>query len=192
MKLLENRITKEGRILKNGIIKVDGFINHQLDPELTTAMGLEFKKLFDEFGADNVTKIVTAETSGIAPAFATAQVYNVPCVFARKHRPVTMVDGLYLAKAVSRTKGLKVELAISKEYLSKNDRVLLIDDFLATASTLRALVNIISQSGAQLVGIGCLIEKVFEKGRDQLTDLHIPILSLAKVDLVNNEIIIRN
>ena len=154
-----------------GIIKVDGFVNHQIDPALTTQMGVEFAQRFARAGVDGLTKVVTAEVSGIAPALATAQALGVPLVYARKHRPITMPDGFFLAEAPSHTKGGVVQLMISPQYLGAGDRVLLIDDFLATGETIHALVSLVQQSGATLCGIGCVIEKVFEHGREQLAGL---------------------
>jgi xanthine phosphoribosyltransferase len=183
MEALVNRIRAEGTYIGNGIIKVDGFVNHQIDPTLTAAIGVEFARLFAAMDVGGITKVVTAEVSGIAPALSTAQALGVPMVYARKHRPITMPDGFYLAEAPSHTKGGIVQLMISPEYLSANDRVLLIDDFLATGLTIGAIVDLIRQSGATLCGIGCVIEKVFEGGRTYLGDLGVPVISLAKIDL---------
>ena len=183
MKALIERINAEGTYIGNGILKVDSFINHQIDPSLTTAIGSEFARQFAQCGVDAVTKVITAEVSGIAPALTTAQVLGVPMVYARKHRPITMPDGFYLAEAPSHTKGGIVQLMISPEYLAAEDRVLLIDDFLATGYTIGAIVELVQQSGAELCGIGCVIEKVFEGGRTHLASLDVPILSLAKIDL---------
>ncbi len=182
MKALVERIRREGRNLGRGILKVDGFINHQLDPALTTAMGQEFARRFAQEGVQGVTKVVTAEVSGIAPALATGQALGVPVVYARKHRPITMPDGFYVAEAPSHTKGGTVRLMISPEYLHPTDRVLLIDDFLATGKTIRALAQVIAQCGATLCGIGCLVEKSFEAGRERLADLGVPIVTLAIVE----------
>ena len=183
MRALIERIQTEGTYIGNGILKVDGFVNHQIDPALTTAIGREFAARFGTAGVDAVTKVVTAEVSGIAPALATAQALNVPMVYARKHRPITMPDGFFLAEAPSHTKGGIVQLMISPEYLLPDDRVLLIDDFLATGLTIGAIAALIQQSGATLCGIGCVIEKVFEGGRAHLADLDVPIITLAKIDL---------
>jgi xanthine phosphoribosyltransferase len=192
VKALVERIRSEGRNLGNGILKVDGFINHQLDPGLNLAMGQEFARRFARIGVDRVTKIVTAEVSGIAPALATGQALGVPVVYARKHRPITMPDGFYAAEAPSHTKGGIVRLMISPEYLIPSDRVLLIDDFLATGMTIQALAEVISQCGATLCGIGCLVEKSFEKGRENLAHLNVPIITLAIVDsLEGNTIEVR-
>ena len=188
MQALIERIRAEAVHIGRGIIKVDGFVNHQIDPALTTQMGVEFAQRFAQAGVDGLTKVITAEVSGIAPALATAQALNVPLVYARKHRPITMPDGFYLAEAPSHTKGGVVQLMISPQYLGAGDRVLLIDDFLATGETIHALVGLVQQSGATLCGIGCVIEKVFEGGREQLADLGVPIVTLAKIDLEGDEI----
>ncbi len=187
MKALVERIRREGRNLGRGILKVDGFINHQLDPALTTAMGQEFARRFAQEGVQDITKVVTAEVSGIAPALATGQALGVPVVYARKHRPITMPDGFYVSEAPSHTKGGTVRLMISPEYLHPTDRVLLIDDFLATGKTIRALADVIAQCGATLCGIGCLVEKSFEAGRELLADLGVPIVTLAIIESMEGE-----
>lgn len=185
MQALVERIRSEGEHIGRGIIKVDGFINHQLDPVLTMGMGRAFVDGFVAAGVDvgEVTKIVTAEVSGIAPALATAYVLGVKMVYARKHRPVTMTQGTYEAQAPSPTKGGVVNLMVSPEYLRPDDRVLLIDDFLASGITIGALVNIIEQCGAGLLGIGCVVEKAFQNGRAHLAQFGVPVVTLAKVDL---------
>jgi len=188
MKALIERIRAEGVHIGQGIIKVDGFINHQIDPALTTEAGREFARRFAEAGVTGVNKVITAEVSGIAPALATAQVLGVSLVYARKHRPITMPDACYRAEAPSHTKGGVVQLMISPEYLKPSDRVLLIDDFLAQGYTIEALVQLIQQSGAKLCGIGCVIEKTFEHGRERLIGLDVPIISLAKIDLLQDAI----
>jgi len=193
VKALVERIRNEGRNLGRGILKVDGFINHQLDPVLTSAMGQEFLRLFSAAGVQNVTKIVTAEVSGIAPALTVAIAFGVPVVYARKHRPITMPDGFYSSEAPSHTKGGMVQLMISPEYLQPTDRVLLIDDFLATGKTISALAEVIAQCGATLCGIGCLVEKSFESGRQKLEPLGVPIVTLAIIDsMEGNSIVVRD
>ena len=187
MNTIVERIRSQATYLGQGIIKVDSFINHQIDPDLTTAMGIDLARHFD---ACSVTKVITAEVSGIAPALATAQALHVPLVYARKHRPITMSPGFYLSEAPSHTKGGIVKLMISPEFLSAQDRVLLIDDFLATGTTIQALVQIVDQSGAHLCGIGCVIEKVFEHGRKTLAHLNVPIVSLAKVELIQDKLFV--
>lgn len=190
MKELVERIRREGRNLGRGILKVDGFINHQLDPDLTMAMGQEFVRRFAAAGVTNITKIVTAEVSGIAPALTTALALHVPVVYARKSRPVTMPTGYYSAKAPSHTKGGIVELIISPEYLLPSDRVLLIDDFLATGLTIGALADVIQQCGATLCGIGCLVEKRFEGGRAHLQERGVPIVTLAVIESMEQDQIV--
>jgi xanthine phosphoribosyltransferase len=193
MQALIDRIRREGRNLGKGILKVDGFINHQLDPELTLEMGREFARRFGEAGVTGVTKIITAEVSGIAPALTTGIVLGVPVIYARKTRPVTMATGVYKSEAPSHTKGGTVELIVSPEYLKPEDRVLLIDDFLASGKTIAALAELISQCNATLCGIGCLVEKSFEGGRALLAPLNVPIISLAIIDsMEGEEIVVRD
>lgn len=193
MEELVERIRREGRNLGRGILKVDGFINHQLDPQLTMGMGRTFAQRFAAAGATGITKIVTAEVSGIAPALTTGIVLNVPVIYARKTRPITMPVGYYRAEAPSHTKGGIVELIISPEYLLPTDRVLLIDDFLATGKTIAALAQLIAQCGATLCGVGCIVEKVFEGGRQELATLGVPIISLAVIEsMAGEEIVVRS
>ena len=139
MQALVDRIRNEGRNLGRGILKVDGFINHQLDPALTMAMGQAFARRFAAVGVEGITKIITAEVSGIAPALTTGIVLGVPIIYARKTRPITMPNGYFSASAPSHTKGGVVDLIVSPEYLQLDDRVLLIDDFLATGQTIDAV-----------------------------------------------------
>ncbi len=193
MQQLVERIRAEGRNLGRGILKVDGFINHQLDPDLTLGMGQEFVRRFQEAGVSHVTKIITAEVSGIAPALTTGLILRVPVIYARKTRPITMPQGFYSASAPSHTKGGVVELIVSPEYLHPSDRVLLIDDFLATGKTIDALAALVAQCGATLCGIGCLIEKSFEAGRAQLAHLRVPIITLAVIEsMTDDEIVVRS
>lgn len=189
MKALVERIRAEGRNLGRGILKVDGFINHQLDPQLTMGMGEAFATQFAAAGVTGITKIITAEVSGIAPALTTGIVLGVPVVYARKTRPITMMHGAYTATAPSHTKGGEVELIVSPEYLRPTDRVILIDDFLATGLTINALARLIAQCGATLCGIGCIVEKSFEGGRAALAHLNVPIVSLAIVDSMEGDAI---
>jgi xanthine phosphoribosyltransferase len=182
MQSLLERIRSEGKYLGNGILKVDSFLNHQLYPDLTLQMGQAFYQRLESLGVTGVSKIITAETSGIAPALTTSIAFNVPLVFARKKRPITMPDGFYSAEAPSHTKGGITTLMISPEYLKANDKVVIIDDFLASGLTTEALVKAIQQSGAKVVGIGAVIEKSFEGGRKRLEPLGIPVMSLAIIE----------
>jgi len=176
MKELEERILRDGKNLGGGILKVDSFVNHQVDPLLMDACGREFARLFASVRA---TKILTAEISGIAPALTTAIHLGLPVVYARKNKPITMPDQVFLTLAPSHTKGRTVELIVSPEYLANNERVLIIDDFLASGHTILGLVRLAEASGSKIVGIGALIEKSFEGGRDALGSLGVPVESLA-------------
>lgn len=176
MKQLQDRILKDGQVLGNGILKVDSFVNHQVDPLLMYECGKEFAKRFKDVGA---TKILTAEISGIAPALTTGIHLNLPVVYARKSKPITMPDQVYLTLAPSHTKGRMVELIVSPEYLANNEKVLIIDDFLASGQTILGLARLAEASGSKIVGIGALIEKIFEGGRDALASLNVQIESLA-------------
>ena len=179
MKALKDRIKKEGKNLGNGILKVDGFINHQVDPALMDECGQELARRFKDVGA---TRVLTAEISGIAPALTTALHLKLPVVYARKQKPITMPDQVFLTLSPSHTKGRMVELIISPEYLAGGEKVLIIDDFLATGSTILGLVRLAQTAGAEIVGIGTLIEKSFEGGRDVLAPLNIPVESLVCID----------
>ena len=176
MEELKLRIRQDGRNLGNGILKVDGFINHQVDPALMEACGKELASRFANLGA---TKILTAEISGIAPALMTARYLGLPVVYARKTKPITMPDQVFLTLAPSHTKGRMVELIISPEYLAGHERVLIIDDFLASGATILGLIRLAQTAGAVVVGVGTLIEKVFEDGRATLEAVNIPVESLV-------------
>ncbi len=184
---LKERIRRDGRHLGRGILKVDSFLTHQVDLALMQRAGRELAQRFALVGA---TKVLTAEISGIAPAAFTALALGVPMIYARKIRPITMPAEVYEEKAPSHTKGTLVSLIVSPEFLAPVDRVLIIDDFLATGQTIAALARIVQASGAKLVGIGSCIEKTFEGGRDLLRPLAVPIHSLAMIDrLDGNEVI---
>jgi xanthine phosphoribosyltransferase len=173
---LKERILRDGKNLGGGILKVDSFVNHQVDPLLMDACGREFARRFAGLGA---TKVLTAEISGIAPAVTTAIHLGLPVVYARKHKPITMPDQVYLTLAPSHTKGRMVELIVSPEYLANGERVLIIDDFLASGQTILGLARLAEASGSRIVGVGALIEKTFEGGREALKTLNVPIESLA-------------
>jgi len=187
IQLLRERILKDGKHLGGGILKVDSFMNHQLDSTLMKSVGEEFALCFQGM---RPTKILTAETSGIAPALAAGMVLHVPVVFARKHQPLTMAANPYRQSTVSHTHARQVELIVSPEYLLPEDRVLIIDDFLATAQTILALAKLVRQSGAKLLAVGAVIEKSFEGGRAALESLHVPVASLAVVERFEGERVI--
>lgn len=186
LELIE-RIRSEGKNLGNGILKVDGFINHQVDPALMDACGRELARRFANVGA---TKILTAEISGIAPALTTAKHLGLPVVYARKSKPITMPDQVFLTTAPSHTKGRMVELIVSPEYLAGGEKILVIDDFLASGATIWGLVRLAQAAGATIVGIGTLIEKTFEGGRELLKPIGVPIESLAVITAMDGNRII--
>jgi xanthine phosphoribosyltransferase len=178
MRELKERILSEGRNLGKGILKVDSFLNHQIDPALMIRLGQELAR---RLAHTQPTKVLTAETSGIAPALAAAAALAVPLVFARKRPPLTMDYTIVSETARSRTQGKLIELMVSTEYLCPGDRVLIIDDFLATAQTITALARLADKVGARVVGIGAVIEKTFEHGRANAQHLGVPIESLAVI-----------
>ncbi|MEA3376512.1 MAG: xanthine phosphoribosyltransferase [Chloroflexota bacterium] len=178
MKELRRQILTRGRNLGNGILKVDSFINHQIDPELMVEVGQEMARRFAD--AD-INKVLTAEISGIAPALATGHVLGVPVVYARKTRPVTMTGPVFVEVAPSHTKGRDVFLMVSTEFLGPGDRVLVVDDFLASGATISALARLVEHAEAELSGIGTVIEKAFEGGRRELEAFGVPIVSLAVI-----------
>ena len=190
MKAIVERVRAEGKNLGRVILKVDSFVNHQLDPLLTVEMGQAFARRFAAAGVTGITKVITAEVSGIAPALTTGMALGVPVIYARKTRPITMPTGYFRAEAPSHTKGGIVDLIVSPEYLHAEDRVLLIDDFLATGQTIDALASLVAECGATLCGIGCIIEKSFEGGRTRLAHLNVPIVTLAIIESMEGDMIV--
>lgn len=187
MEALKERIRREGKNLGRGILKVDSFINHQVDPALMLAVG---GALAAHFGALGITKVLTAEISGIAPALTTALALGVPVVYGRKTKPITMPADIYIASAPSHTKGQEVQLMVSPEFLSSQDKVLIIDDFLATGDTILALVRLAQSAGAEVIGVGAVIEKSFEGGRAKLEAMGLRVRSLAVIaQMTDDEII---
>ncbi len=189
MESLQKRIQSEAVYLGKGIVKLDSFLNHRIDTVLMTEIGGELAKQLVDAGVTAVNKVLTAETSGIAPALTTAQALGVPMVFARKKRPVTLVGDCYQSSARSHTKGELATLHVSSEYLSALDRVVIVDDFLGTGETAEAMLDLVEQSGATLCGIAYVIEKVYEHGRKHLQHLDIPVVSLVRLDLDKNRIV---
>ncbi|MXZ41234.1 MAG: xanthine phosphoribosyltransferase [Caldilineaceae bacterium SB0666_bin_21] len=189
MQALVDRLLRDGVNLGNNILKVDGFINHQLDPQLTREIGKALAQKFRDAGINDATKVVTAEVSGIAFALQTAIELEIETIFARKVRPVTMPKHSYTRRVNSPTKGQEVEIVLNPEYIGSQDRVLLVDDFLASGETLAALHDLVSQSGATVIGFGCVIEKSFQDGRRVLTPYELPIVSLAMIQSMDNGVI---
>lgn len=178
MKLLEDRIKKDGQVLGTDVLKVDNFLNHQIDPDLMTAVGEEFYRRFKDA---NITKILTVESSGIAPALATGMAFHLPVVFARKHKSLTLKEHLYTSEVYSFTKKTANTIAIAEKFLGADDTVLIVDDFLANGQAVEGLIDIIGQANATLAGVGIVIEKTFQKGRKLLDDRQIRVESLARI-----------
>jgi xanthine phosphoribosyltransferase len=183
MKLLETKICSEGKVLSENVLKVDSFLNHQIDPKLMNEIGKEFAK---RFTGDGITKILTIESSGIAPAVMAGLYLNVPVVFARKRKSLTLFDDLLSATVHSFTKNETNEVSVSKKYLCENDRVLIIDDFLANGQAALALVEMVEKANAVVAGIGIVIEKSFQVGAQKLNDLGLRVESLARIASLKN------
>jgi len=178
MELLEERIRKDGVVRGEDVLKVDSFLNHQLDPLLLDEIGKEFFRLF---GGERVDRILTIEASGIAVAVMAARYFGCPVVFAKKSRTVNQARDVYASSAYSFTHKTENRIIVSKEYLHEGERVLLIDDFLANGQSLRALRDIVLQAGAEPVGAGIVIEKAFQPGGDELRGEGLRIESLARI-----------
>lgn len=182
MELLEKKILSEGRILKGNILKVDNFLNHQLDIKLFNELGKEFKKRFKD---KEITKILTAEVSGIAIAAVAAQYFDVPVLYAKKYAGGNMDKDTYESEIFSYTKGVPYKIRVAKRYLDSSDKLLLIDDFLASGSALLGLIDIANQSKAEIVGAGVVIEKGFQGGRKKIEELNVKLESLAIIESMN-------
>lgn len=183
MQLLEERILKDGKVRDGNVLKVDNFLNHQMDITLFGEMAREFYRLFQ---FDNVTKILTIEASGIGIACITAQVFNCPVIFAKKSKTKNIAGDVYTSKVESFTHGGTYDIIVSKEYLKPSDRVLIIDDFLANGSALSGLSSLVKDAGATLIGAGIAIEKAFQSGGDTLRSQGMRIESLAKIKSMEN------
>ena len=179
MQLLKERIRKEGKVLPGNIIKVDGFLNHRVDTRLMGDIADEFAKFFD---VSNITMVLTAEASGIALATICAAKYNVPMVFAKKAKSDNIEGGLYQSEIFSYTYKKKVTQILSKEWITASDRVLIVDDFMANGEAVRGLCDLVSQAGAELVGIGIAVEKGFQGGGDRLRAAGVNLKSLAIIE----------
>lgn len=178
MKELVDLIQKEGNVLGEGVLKVDSFLTHQVSPEM---MGKVGKRFAEVFAAKKITKVVTLESSGIAPSVYAAQYLNTPMIFARKSKSLTMSDELLTASVYSYTKQVTNTISISRKFLSEEDRVLIIDDFLANGQAAQGLIELCQQAGATVVGVGIVIEKSFQEGRKLIEELGVPVVSLARV-----------
>lgn len=178
MELLEQKILKDGRVLPGNVLKVDSFLNHQIDIDLIDALGAEWKRLYRD---EKITKIATIEASGIGIACIAARHFKVPVVFAKKSKSNNIGNDFYTSRVVSYTHGNTYDVIVSKQYISPEDRVLIIDDFLANGSALRALIDIVEMAGATVVGAGIAIEKAYQPGGNKIRDLGYRVESLARV-----------
>ncbi|SEN43466.1 xanthine phosphoribosyltransferase [Lihuaxuella thermophila] len=183
MKLLKEKIVAEGKVLSDEILKVDAFLNHQLDPVLMKEIGAEFARRFAD---EKITKVLTIESSGIAPALMAALELGVPLIFARKRKSLTLRQNVYETKVFSFTKQEINTITISRDYLSFDDRVLIIDDFLANGQAAEGLIDLVKQAGAKVVGLGIVIEKSFQQGGQKLRESGIRIESLAEIGSLRN------
>ena len=184
MELLEQRILSDGRLLPGGILKVDSFLNHQMDPQLLQAMAREIKRLFADARVD---RVLTIEASGIAIAILAGLEFQCPVVFAKKSKTKNISDKLYTAEVPSFTHGNVNTVVVSKDYIQPGDRVLLIDDFLATGAALVGLRELVEQAGGTVVGAGVAIEKVFQGGGNQLRAEGMRVESLAKIAAMDDD-----
>lgn len=184
MELLKERIRKDGKIKAGNVLKVDSFLNHQMDTDLFQEIGKEFKRRFSDV---EINKILTIEASGIGIACVVAQQFHVPVVFAKKNQTKNIAGDVYTSKVESYTHGRTYDIIVSKEFLGKGDKVLLIDDFLANGKALEGLASLVKDSGAELVGAGIVIEKGFQVGGDLLRKQGIRLESLAIVESMDEE-----
>lgn len=184
MELLEKKILAEGRVLPGNILKVDNFLNHQIDPALMHEMALEIKRLY---GDERITKVLTIEASGIAIAVMAAYELGCPMVFAKKSKTKNLSDDVYAVEVESFTHGNTNTVVLSKDYLNENDRVLIVDDFLATGAALIGLRQLCREAGAQVAGAAIAIEKVFQGGGDALRSEGLRIESLARIAAMSDD-----
>ncbi len=178
MEYLKRKILKEGEIREGGILKVDSFLNHQIDIDCLNEIGKEFKKRLSD---REVTKILTVESSGIAVAVIAAQYFNVPVIFAKKHEGRNLDTEVYESEVYSYTKDKNYKIRVSKKYISEGDKILIIDDFLARGSAATGLVNIVEEAGATVSGVGIVIEKAFQEGGQKLRERNVNLHSLVRV-----------
>ena len=184
MKALEERIVRDGTIRPGGILKVDNFLNHQIDPQLLYDMAVEFRRLFE---GEGVNKILTIEASGIAMAAMTGYVFGCPLVFAKKSKTRNIADDVYSVEVESFTHGNTNTVVVSREYLGPEDRVLIVDDFLATGAALLGLKALVEQAGGTVVGAGIAIEKAFQGGGDLLRRSGLRVESLARIAAMGDD-----
>ena len=184
MKLLEDRIRRDGKIRSGGVLKVDSFLNHQMDVKLFNEIGREFHRLL---GDCVVTKILTIEAAGIGIACVAAQFFDVPVIFAKKNKTKNIAGDVYTSKVESFTHGKVYDIIVSKEFLLPEDRVLIIDDFLANGSALQGLIKLVEAAGATVVGAGICVEKAFQPGGDLNRSMGVRVESLARIKSMSEE-----
>ena len=182
MKALKERILRDGKCFEGGILKVDNFINHQMDPILMKSIAVEFVR---RFASTKINKVITIESSGIAPAIMVGYLLELPVVFAKKKKPVTM-ENMLTTSVYSFTKDRSYDVCVSKDFLSKGDRVLFIDDFLANGNAAKGIIDLVEKAGAELSGMGFIIEKAFQHGGDYLRNAGIRVESLAIIESLDN------
>lgn len=182
MRALKERILRDGKCLEGGVLKVDNFINHQMDPILMKSMAVEFVR---RFAGQSVNKILTIEASGIAPAILVGYLLELPVVFAKKKKPVTM-ENMLTTTVYSFTKNRNYDICVSKDFLRKGDHVLFIDDFLANGNAAKGIIDLVNQAGATLAGMGFIIEKAFQHGGEYLRNAGVRVESLAIIDSLDN------
>lgn len=187
MELLKEKILKEGEVLEGNILKVDNFLNHQVDPHLMMELGKDF---YEHFKDKNITKVLTLEVSGIAMSIMTALEFNVPLVFAKKIESRTLTDDVYEAKVFSYTKGKEYTIRVDKKFLNKNDNVLIIDDFLANGKAAKGLIELCNKANANISGIEITIEKSFQEGGKALRNMGYDVYSQARIKSLENKKII--
>lgn len=183
MKLLEDGIKQDGQVLDGDVLKINSFLNHQVDPELMMALGKEFARLFN---GQNITKVLTCEASGIAPGVMAAYQLHVPMVFARKKKPSTLNDSVYWADVFSYTKKVNNKICVEQKFLSKDDTILIIDDFVAHGEAVKGMVNIAEQAGSTIAGVGAVVAKTFQGGSDWIKDHGLRFEALANIDSFQN------
>ena len=184
MQLLKDRIRKDGKIKEGNVLKVDSCLNHRMDVKLFKEIGKEFKRRFE---GSEINKILTIEASGIGIACVVAECFDVPVVFAKKNKTKNIAGDVYTSNVTSYTHGRVYDIIVSKEYLTKDDKVLLIDDFLANGKALEGLIDLVHQAGAELVGAGIVIEKGFQPGGEELRKQNIRLESLAIVESMDEK-----
>ena len=184
MDSLKKKITDEAVVLPGNVLRVDSFLNHQIDVNLLSECG---KKWYELYKNNGITKILTIESAGIGIACLAAQYFGVPVVYAKKSKSATVGNDFYSTKVVSYTHGQAYEIVVSKKYITPNDRILLIDDFLANGSALKVLISLAEMGGAKVVGAGVVIEKAYQKGGKDLRDMGYRIESLAKISSIGSD-----